>query len=937
MDFDEVVIDQTGPDSAPTVDSGSVNIADWTICAVDAFSLIFQVFHAMPEMTSPAGEPVNAVYGFVRDMLQLIENRNPDALLCAFDLPGPTFRDELYEDYKAGRDEMPEELASQLPKIREVVEALGIPVLASPGFEADDVLATVAQLCDENSANCLLVSGDKDCRQLISDRVSILNIRKNLIYDAKALMADWGIRPDQVVDFQALVGDKVDNVPGVPLIGPKIAQQLIETYGTLENVLDHAEEVKGAKRKQNLIDYREQAMLSKQLVRLDRQVPVTPDWAACRVGAIDRERLTELFQDFGFRSLAQRALQIDGPATVVSQVQRPKADYHLVNSIEQLDQLVAKLETQQLISIDTETTDINPRAAEIVGYAVAYKAGEGYYVAVRGPAGDQVIDPGIAADRLRPVLENPAIAKIGQNLKYDQVVLRSAGIELAGIEFDTMVASYLLDAGERSHNLDHLASRYLDHATTKIETLIGKGKHQKRMDEVPVADVAPYAGEDADLPLQLQPILAARLEQDDLAKLNADVEIPLLTVLGEMEFLGIRVDTARLAELSAQYTKHLEKLSIEIEEMAGHPLNVASPKQLAQLLFEELGLPVIKKTKTGASTDASVLEELAPMHPLPAKIVEHRQYSKLLSTYVNALPELVHPETGRVHTSFNQVVAATGRLSSNDPNLQNIPIRTAAGREIRSAFRAGPDGWSLLAADYSQIELRVLAHFTGDPTLCQAFADDEDIHTMVASQVEGIELQQVDSDMRRRAKAVNFGIIYGQSPFGLAKSLGIEKTEAADFIETYFARYPGVLDFFTRTLTECREQGYVSTLLGRRRAVQGVRPVPDKFREPRTGALRQLNLPERTAVNTVIQGSAADLIKLAMLGVHRRLNQTSLSAAMLLQIHDELVFEVPPSEIDDLASLVTEEMTNVAELKVPLKVDVEHGKNWAECEPWQET
>jgi len=459
------------------------------------------------------------------------------------------------------------------------------------------------------------------------------------------------------------------------------------------------------------------------------------------------------------------------------------------------------------------------------------------------------------------------------------------------------------------------------------------------MDEVPVADVAPYAGEDADLPLQLQPLLQARLDQEGLTRLNEDLEIPLLEILGDMEFLGIHVDTDRLAKLSKQYTARLHELSAEIEEMAGHPLNIASPKQLAQLLFTELGLPVLKKTKTGASTDASVLEELADKHPLPAKIVEHRQYSKLLNTYVNALPEMVHPETGRVHTSFNQVVAATGRLSSNNPNLQNIPIRTAAGREIRSAFRAGPDGWKLLAADYSQIELRVLAHFTSDPTLCQAFANDEDIHALVASQVEGVDLADVDSDMRRRAKAVNFGIIYGQSPFGLAKSLGISQEEAAEFIETYlyFARYPGVLDFFTKTLTECRELGYVTTLLGRRRAVQGVRPVPQGFREEKSGALRQLNLPERTAVNTVIQGSAADLIKLAMLGVHRRLQNEPLSANMLLQIHDELVFEVAPDEINPLAKLVVEEMCQVMPLAVPLKVDVKHGDNWAECEPWEES
>ncbi len=935
-------LDEIIPESAPTAEKSpeihpdeAPDIRDWTLCAVDAHSLIYQVFHALPEMTSPSGEPVGAVYGFVRDMLQLLESRRPDALLCAFDLPGPTFRHDLFDGYKADRSSMPEELRSQIPKIREVLAALGIPVLSSPGFEADDVLATVAQLCDEQAANCLVVTGDKDCRQLITERVSIYNIRKAAVYDAASLNDDWGIRPDQVVDFQSLVGDKVDNVPGVPLIGPKIAQELLAKYDTLESVLDHAGEVSGKKRKENLIEFRDQAFLSRDLVKLDTQVPITPDLNAARVGGVDHERLAELFQNFGFRSLGQRAAELDGHSSGAAVKQNRTADYHLVDTIDALDELVDKLAEQELISVDTETTAITPRIAKIVGYALAYRPDEGYYVPVLGPEGDTVLDPTLVADKLRPVLENPAIAKIGQNLKYDQVVLRGADIRLAGIQFDTMLASYLLDAGERSHNLDHLASRYLDHTTTKIDTLIGKGKNQKRMDEVPVADVAPYAGEDADLPLQLQPLLQARLEKDGLAKLNDDVEVPLLEILGDMEFLGIHVDIERLAELSKQYTVRLHELATEIEEMAGHPLNIASPKQLAQLLFTELGLPVIKKTKTGASTDASVLAELAPMHPLPAKIVEYRQYSKLLNTYVDALPEMVHPETGRVHTSFNQVVAATGRLSSNNPNLQNIPIRTAEGREIRSAFRAGPDGWKLLAADYSQIELRVLAHFTGDPTLCQAFANDEDIHALVASQVEGVALADVDSSMRRRAKAVNFGIIYGQSPFGLAKSLGISQEEAADFIETYFDRYPGVLEFFTKTLNDCREQGYVTTLLGRRRAVQGVRAVPDGFREAKTGALRQLNLPERTAVNTVIQGSAADLIKLAMLGVHRRLQNETLTAKMLLQIHDELVFEVSPDEIDPLANLVIEEMCQVMPLAVPLKVDVKHGDNWAECEPWE--
>ena len=908
------------------------DIADWNIYLVDAHSLIFQVFHALPEMSSPSGEPVGAVYGFVRDMLQLIENQRPDALACAFDLAGPTFRHELYEEYKADRGEMPEELASQLPKIREVLDALAIPILSSPGFEADDVLATLARVCDEQQANCLVVTGDKDCRQLITDRVSVFNMRKNQAYDAAALADDWGIRPDQVVDFQSLVGDKVDNVPGVPLIGPKIARELLAEYGTLENVLDNAENVKGAKRKQNLLEYREQALLSRQLVRLDPEVPVAPNWEAARVGGVDHDRLAELFQGFGFRSLAQRAAQLAGFRTgAAPAVEQTTAKYHLVDTESALDELVTRLEEQQIISVDTETTGVDPRSAEIVGYALAYQPHEGFYVPVRGPDGDAVFDPQLVADKLRPVLEIPTIGKVGQNLKYDLVVLRGAGIRLEGIVFDTMLASYLLDAGERTHNLDHLASRYLDHTTTKIETLIGTGKKQKRMDEVSVADVAKYAGEDADLPLQLRPLLAARLETEGLSKLNDEVEVPLLAVLGDMEHLGIRVDTDRLAELSKVYTERMQSIAADIEEMAGHPLNIGSPKQLRELLFEELGLPVIKRTKTGASTDASVLEELASQHPLPAKIVEHRQYSKLLSTYIDALPHLVHPETGRVHTSFNQVVAATGRLSSNNPNLQNIPIRTAEGREIRSAFRAGPEGWQLLAADYSQIELRVLAHYTADPALCQAFANDEDIHALVASQVEGVALADVDSAMRRRAKAVNFGIIYGQSPFGLAKSLGIEKDEAAEFIETYFATYPGVLEFFTKTLTDCREQGYVTTLLGRRRAVQGVRAVPEGFREPKSGALRQLNLPERTAVNTVIQGTAADLIKMAMLAVHRRLKESPLAAKMLLQIHDELLFETPPAEIEELATLVTAEMEGVYELEVPLKVDVATGKTWADC------
>jgi len=904
--------------------------ANWTTYVIDAHSLIFQVFHAIPEMTSPRGEPVNAVYGFTRDLLYLIEEKRPDALLAAFDLPGGTFRNDLFEGYKADRGEMPESLVTQLPKIQQVVAALGIPQLSVAGYEADDILAAVATHCDAAGARCLLVTGDKDCRQLISENVSVYNIRKDQTYDAAALESDWGIRPDQVVDFQSLVGDKVDNVPGVPLIGPKTASTLLKEMGTLDAVLDNPEQAKGPKTQKNLREYREQALLSRKLVELDRATPIEIDWQAAHTAQPDQESLAELFADFGFRSLAERATQLS--STVEPDVDW-QANYQLVDTPEKLAELVTLLSGQPLIALDTETTAINPRLAELVGLSFCWAEGEACYVPVRGPRGDRVLDPQSTIEALRPVLENPAIKKIGQNLKYDLIVLRGAGVKAAGVEFDTMVASYLLDAGERNHNLDFLASRYLGHTTTKISELIGKGKSQKRMDEVPVGAVGPYAAEDADVPLRLKPLLEERLDRSELAQLNSELEAPLIEVLAEMEWNGVRVETSRLAELSERYAERLQELAEQIEEIVGHPINIASPKQLAEVLFQEIGLPVLKKTKTGPSTDASVLEQLAEQHPLPRLIVEHRQYAKLKGTYVDSLPELVHPETGRVHCSFNQVVAATGRLSSSDPNLQNIPIRTAEGREIRSAFTAGEPGWRLLAADYSQIELRVLAHYSRDETLCEAFANEQDIHQLVASQVNGVPLDEVTDEQRRGAKAVNFGITYGQSAFGLAKSLGISKEQAAQFISDYFARYPGVSDFMHDTLDTCRQQGYVETLLGRRRAISGVRriePPKDRLFDDRPAPL-QLNLPERTAVNTVIQGAAADLIKLAMLAVYRRLKEEKLQAKLILQIHDELVLDAPESEIERLTELVREEMQGVLALRVPLRVDIKTGATWADC------
>lgn len=907
--------------SGPPTERG---LAGKRVFVIDAHGLIHQVFHALPEMTSAQGEAVGAVFGFVRDLLTLIERRHPDYLFCAFDLPGKTFRHELYERYKIHRPATHVDLAPQFAVIRRVVEAIGIPVLAVESFEADDILATVAREVERQGGDCFLVSGDKDCRQLLSDRIKIYNIRKDEMFDERSLAEHWGVRPEQVVDFQALVGDATDGVPGVPLIGPKCAEQLLRQLGTLEEVLRHPEAVSGAKRKANLETYGPQALLSRDLVRLRTDVPVGLDWRAADAKSFRWRAAKEPLSKLGFRSLLTRIEAIDQePAPAPAAVPRINvAQYHLVDNEAAFGKMLESLRTQRQISLDTETTSIDPRRAELVGISIAWQDREAWYVALRAAAGEPHLDLQPTLDALRPILEDPAVEKVGQNLKYDQIVLRGAGIELAGVSFDTMVASYLLDAGRRNHNLDDLAERYLDHTTIKITELIGTGKEQKRMDEVPAARVAEYAGEDAVLPLRLLPVLQPRLAEAGLEKLFHEVEVPLVAVLAEMEYNGVRLDLDCLTELSRRYGQRLETLEEEVYTLAGHRFNLASPKQLQVVLFEELKLPVQKKTATGPSTDAEVLEELARVHPLPSKLLEHRQYAKLKGTYVDALPQMIHPATGRVHASFNQVVAATGRLSSSDPNLQNIPVRGEEGRAIRSAFIPGQEGWVLLAADYSQIELRVLAHLSGDARLMKAFERDEDVHSQVAAQVYGVTLENVTPEMRRQAKAINFGVIYGQSPFGLARQLGISQAEAGAFIDAYFNGYPGVEEFLLKVLVDCRCQGCVTTILGRRRQIEGIR-------EPKG---RQRTLPERTAINTVVQGSAADLIKLAMLAIYRRLKERPELGRMLLQIHDELVFETPAERMRELADLVAEEMTGVWKLKVPLKVDVQWGANWGQTQ-----
>jgi DNA polymerase-1 len=884
---------------------------------LDAFSLIFQVFHAIPEMTGPAGQPTQAVFGIFRDMLNILRDRKPDYLAVAFDGEGPVFRSEIYADYKANRAEMPPDLVPQIPVIRRVFEGFGAPVLIEPGMEADDIIATLARRGEGRGMDVTICTADKDARQLISDHVRILNLRKNSFMDAAALESEWGIKPDQVVDFLALTGDTVDNVPGVPGIGPGFASTFLKEFGTLDRLLENVEKVKGPKKQQSLREHAETARRARRLVILREDLPLDLDWEKLRTNAADLPALRNLCIECGFHSFMSEL-----GARAPEPVKTWTATYHVVDTVERFQQFLAELRSQSRFCIDTETTDIDPLRASLVGISVSWKAGEAYYIPVRGPIQCQVLDPNLVLDSLRPILADPAIEKVGQNIKYDMLALGRSGVTIAGPITDTMILSYLLESGERNHNLDQLSQRLLGHTMIPISDLIGKGKKQLRMDQVDVARVAEYAGEDADATWRIEEILAPKVRAEGLWNLYVDVERPLISVLARMEDAGVKVDSALLGQLSRDFAGRLATLEEDVYKLAGGPFNINSGPQLREVLFQRLKLPTSTKTPGGEhSTAQEVLEELALKHPLPALLLQHRQLSKLKSTYLDALPALVHPEDGRIHASFNQSVAATGRLSSSDPNLQNIPVRSEEGKQIRQAFVTDP-GWRLLTADYSQIELRILAHYSGDESLTRAFAHDHDIHSVVAARIFNVPESNVDSAMRRVGKTVNFGVIYGLSAFGLASRLGIPQADAAAFIEAYFQEYAGVDRFITHTLEAALAAGRVETILGRRRQISGIKNTTGRSR----------NLAERTAINTVIQGSAADLIKMAMIKLDQRIRSEGLKSRMLLQIHDELVFEAPEAEVRPLADLVRHEMTTALELEVPLKVDLGAGLNWLDVE-----
>ncbi|MCG6894892.1 MAG: DNA polymerase I [Desulfobacteraceae bacterium] len=895
----------------PTLPLSKDRPREKTIYLVDGSAYIHRAYHAIRGLSNSRGMPTNALFGFTRMLIKLMEERNPAFVGMFFDAKGPTFRHDLYEAYKANRPPMPEDLRVQIAPIKEVTAGFHIPVIEEEGFEADDLIGTLARTAQSQGYFVIMVTGDKDFMQLVTPHAVIWDPMKEISIDEPEVRNRFGVEPRQVIDIMALAGDSSDNVPGVPGIGPKTASKLIQTFGSLDALYDRLEEVGAKKQRENLDRHRDQAFLSRRLVTIRTDAPMAFRPADLARAEPDRQRLGALFAEYEFRQLQQ---------TFSETTAQQKTDYRLVTRLEEISELASRLGAAPRFALDTETTSENPNAAELVGISFSDRAGRAWYIPVGHHVAEEQSDREQALQVLRPLLEDPAVAKVGQNIKYDWIVLDRHGVNLQGVTFDTMLGSYLLNPSKRSHGLDQIALDFLGRKTISFEEVAGKDGKAVGFRNVPLDKAVPYACEDADVTLAACEVLEPMLEEAGLTELMQTVEMPLVPVLMRMEMRGVCVDTDRLRELSASFQERMTVLEERIYEMAGERFNVKSSQQLGHILFDKLGLPVQKKTKkkTGYSTDMDVLTTLAERHELPALVLQHRTLAKLKSTYADALLDLVRPETDRIHTSFNQTVTATGRLSSSEPNLQNIPIRTEEGREIRKAFVPEP-GWSLLSADYSQIELRILAHCAEDTILIKAFEEGEDIHTRTAAEIFQVFPEMVDDELRRQAKVINFGIIYGMSPFGLSKALGISQKMAKTYIDHYFERYSGVKRFIDETIRTARATHRCATLLGR------IRRLP----EINSGNRNVRQFAERTAVNTPVQGTAADLIKLAMIRVDERLRGQGLETAMLLSVHDEIVFESPPGERDTVERLVRDAMENVWQLRVPLKVNLAWGENWA--------
>jgi DNA polymerase-1 len=901
---------------------------------IDGHAYIYAAYYAkMRPLTTPTGEPIQATYIFTTAILGLIQRQKPDMLAVAMDSKTPTFRVKIYPEYKAHRPPMPDDMPVQINRIEQILGAMNVPVLRLNGFEADDVIGTLAKKAAADGYDCLICSGDKDVLQLLDDHISTFDIKTDTRTDVVTMVEQMGVTPEQFIDCLALQGDASDNVPGIPDVGTKTALDWIHKYGSIDNIYEHIDEIKG-KRGDNLRKFKDSAILSKELVTIDCDVPLQIDYDALALKKFDEAKLAEIFTELGFNrlltqlgltkdsSFESRAISNESPIVGYEKLASIKAvshDYQLIDTQEKFERFLPELKKQKLFAIDTETTSLFAMRAELVGISFSWQPHKGFYLAIKAPLGSNHLDIEQVRSKLTPLLADENAKKVGQNIKYDLLVLRNAGIPVKGVHFDTMVASYCLDPERESHSLNQMALDFLNYQCIPISALIGKGKNQLTFDMVDTTAACEYSAEDADITFQLYIYLKERLEKEpELKKLFEQVEMPLVSVLAAMEYNGVSLDTALLRKMSGEINEALKTVTEQIYEHAGSVFNIDSPKQLSEILFKRLNLPPVRIGKAGLSTDAAVLEQLADQHPIIEQLLYYRTLSKLQNTYTAKLGTLINPRTGRVHASFNQTVTTTGRLSSSDPNLQNIPIKTELGRKIRAAFVPAKKTDCILSADYSQIELRLLAHFSKDKALMAAFAADQDIHRFVASQIYNVPIDQVTDQMRSNCKAVNFGIIYGQGAFGLSRSIGISQTEAKKFIDDYFARYNSIRKFMDDCIARAKHTGYAETILHRRRKISNIN---SKNANKRAQA-------ERLAINTVIQGSAADLIKVAMVNIQKKIENELLTVKLILQIHDELVFELPAAEAEKHARWIAKEMTGAILLDVPLKVDITFGPTW---------
>lgn len=887
---------------------------------IDGTAICYRAYYAYAtkNLQNSKGLPTNVPYGFLLVLRKILADNRPDGIMVAFDVKGPTFRHGKLDTYKANRKPTPDDLIAQIPYVKRLVRAHRIPVIELEGYEADDVMGTLARRLRKKGHEVVIVTSDKDICQLVTDHIRVMDPGKEYaLLGPMEVREKLGVAPDQVIDYLAMVGDASDNIPGVPGIGPKTAVELIREFESLDGVYRNLDRIKGEAKKKALAENEATARLAQELATIHCDVPVEASEDDLKRRDPDPELLKEIYQELEFKSFLK---ELPHPTVQESADKR----YHLVTKEKEWKQLLAQLKKTSRFSLDFETTGIDALTVKPVGLSFSFKAHEAHFVLfdihASGRSGLAAAD--VLAD-LKPVLEDADVKKIGQNIKYEMMVLKAHGIELRGEDFDTMVASYLLNPSKSNHNLSELALEHLDERLVEIESLIGTGKKQITMAEADVEQLYRYGCQDSDVVWRLAGILEPRIREAGMQDLFEKIEMPLVRVLCDMESAGIAIDVKFLREFSARMEKEIEALTRKIHKLAGGEFNINSPKQLGEILFEKLKLPHTRKTKTGYTTDAGALEELAALHELPAQILDYRELAKLKSTYVDPMPELRNPNDHRIHTSYNQTVTATGRLSSSDPNLQNIPIRTEEGREVRRAFVA-PKGHALLSADYSQIELRILAHLSGDPNLSRAFAENQDVHAYTASLVFGVDLADVSPQMRDQAKTVNFGVLYGMGPFGLARSLKITQEAARDFIQSYFERYPRIKAFMDHTLESARQRGYVETMLKRRRYIPDIDSKDMRVRQ----------FAERTAINAPVQGTASDLIKIAMVSIHRRLASKGAPAGtrMLLQVHDDLVFEVPEKSLAEAAQLVRDEMEGAIRMNVPVKVSVKAGPNWKDME-----